>query len=107
MHFSFLDVFSSLLVNQIRTSEKLKEIIQRILYLENIMNQGTARGKLLCYSYSTSYCELDSRVGPLFHCIIYLFLSERKSIVVDSAFYRRCSSIQVGQFVKIKRYTCC
>lgn len=46
MHFSFLEVFSSLLVNQIRTSEKLKEIIQRILYLGNIMNQGTARGKL-------------------------------------------------------------
>lgn len=45
MHFSLLDFFSSLLVRQVRTSQKLKEIMKKILYLGNTLNQGTARGK--------------------------------------------------------------
>lgn len=81
MHSSFLDVFSSLVVIQIRTSQKLKEIIQRILYLGNILNQGTARGKFKCLlifnifllkTFSLFNVSFDSRVEPLFHCIIYL-----------------------------------
>lgn len=38
-------IFFSLLVNQIRSSQKLKGIMKRILYLGNTLNQGTVRGK--------------------------------------------------------------
>ncbi|WZZ91908.1 hypothetical protein YC2023_120487 [Brassica napus] len=36
-------LFFSLLVNQIRSSQKLKGIMKRILYLGNTLNQGTVR----------------------------------------------------------------
>lgn len=41
----FNDDLSSFLSYQVRNSFKLKEIMKRILFLGNILNQGTARGK--------------------------------------------------------------
>lgn len=51
---------------QIRSSCKLKKIMQTILSLGNALNQGTARGKLLeffdkCIGWM-SYCSLNSNL---------------------------------------------
>lgn len=37
--------FLLIAVYQVRNSQKLKEIMKKILYLGNTLNQGTARGK--------------------------------------------------------------
>lgn len=64
-------LFFSLLVNQIRSSQKLKGIMKRIVYLGNTLNQGTVRGKhydinnifLLKTFLNSVQCELGFKSG--------------------------------------------
>ncbi|WZZ37919.1 hypothetical protein YC2023_034178 [Brassica napus] len=60
----FLRLFSSLLVvHQVRTSPKLKEIMKKILYLGNTLNQGTARGAAVGFKLDSLLKLSDTRAA--------------------------------------------
>ncbi|KAF3567249.1 hypothetical protein DY000_02019512 [Brassica cretica] len=103
MHFSFLDVFSSLLVNQIRTSEKLKEIIQRILYLGNIMNQGTARGAAVAFKLDSLLKLNDTRAvnsnTTLMHYLCKV-IATKASDLLD--FHKDLESLESASKIQLK-----
>ncbi|XP_033138438.1 formin-like protein 20 isoform X1 [Brassica rapa] len=103
MHFSFLEVFSSLLVNQIRTSEKLKEIIQRILYLGNIMNQGTARGAAVAFKLDSLLKLNDTRAvnsnTTLMHYLCKV-IATKASDLLD--FHKDLESLETASKIQLK-----
>ncbi|CAH8312561.1 unnamed protein product [Eruca vesicaria subsp. sativa] len=89
--------------DEIRTSEKLKEIIQRILYLGNIMNQGTARGAAVAFKLDSLLKLNDTRaVNSKMTLMHYLckVIATKASDLLD--FHKDLESLETASKIQLK-----
>ncbi|CAF1788923.1 formin-like protein 20 [Brassica napus] len=88
---------------EIRTSEKLKEIIQRILYLGNIMNQGTARGAAVAFKLDSLLKLNDTRAvnsnTTLMHYLCKV-IATKASDLLD--FHKDLESLESASKIQLK-----
>ncbi|KAF3502195.1 hypothetical protein F2Q69_00045284 [Brassica cretica] len=88
---------------EIRTSEKLKEIIQRILYLGNIMNQGTARGAAVAFKLDSLLKLNDTRAvnsnTTLMHYLCKV-IATKASDLLD--FHKDIESLESASKIQLK-----
>ncbi|KAL0888360.1 hypothetical protein Bca101_012343 [Brassica carinata] len=89
--------------DEIRTSQKLKEIIQRILYLGNIMNQGTARGSAVAFKLDSLLKLNDTRaVNSNMNLMHYLckVIATKAPDLLD--FHKDLESLETASKIQLK-----
>ncbi|KFK25155.1 hypothetical protein AALP_AA8G073100 [Arabis alpina] len=88
---------------EVRTSQKLKEIMKKILYLGNILNQGTATGAAVGFKLDTllklSYPRASNSKMTLMHYLCKV-LASKASVLLD--FHKDLESLESASKIQLK-----
>ncbi|CAH2073641.1 unnamed protein product, partial [Thlaspi arvense] len=88
---------------EVRTSQKLKEIMKKILYLGNTLNQGTARGAAVGFKLDSLLKLSDTRAAnskmTLMHYLCKV-LASKASVLLD--FHKDLESLEAASKIQLK-----
>ncbi|KAI3673387.1 hypothetical protein L6452_39505 [Arctium lappa] len=89
--------------NEVRTSVKLKEIMKRILYLGNTLNQGTARGSAVGFKLDSLLKLTDTRASnskmTLMHYLCKVLASKSPTLL---DFHEDLISLEAASKIQLK-----